>query len=699
MSKWIPLILICAGALVISFLLRPMEDELALLYFNDKEYEAAQDIYEHEVDVDEDPDQETIFPFVKLLLQNGETEKAIQALKKLILDEPQNREAHKFLVRVYQDTQQTHASIKALKDLYALKPDSSILRKIVHYSAFIQDEQEESQSLLKLIEAGDASDLEIRRLTILYLGQGRIEEAISLLTKRLPEPGDIKKYQSVFFLIDLLIQHGKKGEAQNLVTPYLTPKYMRNAIELVNLFLKYKLDAEALTLMERLMEENPTNPIAIQWKIDFFLNKKQNEKAFQFLETLATEGHLPAKLERSFMDLATSFKNPQFFQKAVKLVKLKALSHETLLNLGEYSLSKNLSKEAHHIRVKLGKKRLSQWPLLNALLKTAHGMTPLSSVSSQENDSSESIEIPPESSFPIDIKRKRQIAYMLLKYGNKEDALKLFLDLSQDQGPKSPDVQEVLTIWGGKLTPQALQWIVEQTLKASPQDKQEWLKNLLYKGYPHDVVRLMKKMSMTNEEGFTKIYIEALESTKDYKNLRKALFREMSKPSDVQTLIYLADLAAFAKSPSLRKKILKKLSLQAPEHPYVLTTKIETAMAAKRYSEAQIYLEKLLWKNPKDVTVLYTYAEVIRHQQGLEKARPYYEKNLSNIRNLKVKNADIDFITLKSLYFIGKKEDSIKKKQEILASHKKNKGLKANMAHFFMDRGDLKEAEAILNEG
>ena len=79
--------------------------------------------------------------------------------------------------------------------------------------------------------------------------------------------------------------------------------------------------------------------------------------------------------------------------------------------------------------------------------------------------------------------------------------------------------------------------------------------------------------------------------------------------------------------------------------------------------------------------------------KALEKHAFYYQKALDKIRGGKSKNIEYRVLEAKSLYFVGKKPESISKHREILAKNRNNKTLKADIAHFFMDVGELKEAE------
>ena len=89
---------------------------------------------------------------------------------------------------------------------------------------------------------------------------------------------------------------------------------------------------------------------------------------------------------------------------------------------------------------------------------------------------------------------------------------------------------------------------------------------------------------MTHKDGFTSIYIEALERVKDRKGLRKVLGQEIDRKSDVKVLLKLADLASYARSKSLERKALAKVAGISPQSPPCL--KVE---CCKRFGEEAVW--------------------------------------------------------------------------------------------------------------
>lgn len=887
MHKWgLSLVLIFISALALSILFVPREEEVAFLHLSDKDYTIARVIYENQADSEEDPDQGSIFPLVKVLLENGETDKALAQLKKLVEDEPNNLEALQFLAKVYKDTEETHKYISTLRVIYKMKPDPELLREIIAYDDFIQAEGDQMVALQELVKKGVAKSQEIHQLATLYLEQKKTEEAIQLLQQVLPKPEDLKIFHDLFFLLDLLLKVGDPKRALTIAQEYVSPGKIGLSIDMINFFYRNKREGEALKLIQPLIKQVPFDSRVIRWQVDYHIEKKEPEKAFLLMQQLAEKKQLPTDLEGDFLEAAIEMKQPKPLGEALKIIQLKTLSNEKLLYIGQYVLEKKYAQEAHYMRIKLGQDFLSKSPLLALLLGAADTLDPSRMTKDMQNQALDKISpkdrlrfaqafhiskskdlekellekgfsfdsitdtdvvgvaeyliqiglaekallsllkrypqitmaplnfqkawallatangsedkvldwlkdknleppyltslyyIASHKSLPhlmevvatslykldtsadskmrlveafmanksykkaepylrelaqsksgyweydyikvlqklgktkelndywnhqavsasMDTKKKREIAYILLNNGNKREAAQIFYQLAAKEGPTNPDISQLLDIWGKNLTDEHARWIEKRTREAAFRHKKDWLKILIYRGRSKEAIKIMRDLNLTEAKEFKKLYMDALESMQDREGLRQIIAKEIEEKSDPTNLIRLVDLASMAKSPTLQKKALKKLVHVAPTHPYVLKLKAQVAIDAKNYKKARQYLDQLFQKESPDVMSLYNYGEAIRNLQGIEKAKVYYHKTLEKLRNSKEKNVDFDVIEVKALYFLGKKAESIKKNKTILAANKNNKRIRADLAHFYMDVGDLNEAEAILNE-
>lgn len=73
---------------------------------------------------------------------------------------------------------------------------------------------------------------------------------------------------------------------------------------------------------------------------------------------------------------------------------------------------------------------------------------------------------------------RREIGFRLLDLNAKLSAEKVFLKLSANAGPTSPDVQQLLYLWGPRPPKRGLDWLIGRARSASARDRGGWIKLL-----------------------------------------------------------------------------------------------------------------------------------------------------------------------------------------------------------------------------
>lgn len=210
------------------------------------------------------------------------------------------------------------------------------------------------------------------------------------------------------------------------------------------------------------------------------------------------------------------------------------------------------------------------------------------------------------------------------------------------------------------------------------------------------VIKFIEDMNLTHRQEITETYLEALEKVKDRRGLKTRLIQGIDQKTNLKELITLFELASSLGNRVLEKQARRKLTKLYPDTPYVLRLSSEKALSKGKYDKAKRLLEKLFSQGQEDPQSLFGYAEIIRHQQGLDKAKIYYEKVIPRLKNISPKKIEFDVLEAKTLYFIGKKEESLSRCKKILSTAQKNKAIRTGMAHFLAEVGELKEAGSML---
>jgi hypothetical protein len=139
---------------------------------------------------------------------------------------------------------------------------------------------------------------------------------------------------------------------------------------------------------------------------------------------------------------------------------------------------------------------------------------------------------------------KRQVAFQVLDAGAKEAAVALFKELSTDAGPKSPDVEQLLFLWGPRPGTDGIAWLSNRTRKAPRTERALWLDRMSDSGAPERAVDLAREFYNSGDRSVAAAYADGLAMLKRDSELRALLQRELTaSPLDAHTAGALAKSA------------------------------------------------------------------------------------------------------------------------------------------------------------
>ncbi len=139
---------------------------------------------------------------------------------------------------------------------------------------------------------------------------------------------------------------------------------------------------------------------------------------------------------------------------------------------------------------------------------------------------------------------KRQIAFNLLHDGYKDDAVVIFKDLAKDKGADSQEVQDLLYMWGGKLSGEQLAWVENRAKNANAYEKQQWATLV---GNVADDAGILGYVSATPDALYNrelrKKYFGILARSGSRKNYDVAMHDWVAQTTDVPALLDYATTA------------------------------------------------------------------------------------------------------------------------------------------------------------
>lgn len=292
---------------------------------------------------------------------------------------------------------------------------------------------------------------------------------------------------------------------------------------------------------------------------------------------------------------------------------------------------------------------------------------------------------------------KRDLAYMLLESGFRDKAMPLFFDLARKAEVNSPDVEQVVYLWGTKPSPQDLNWLIRRFETAQTgQERAAWLMHLNTVGQPRQVIELIGKKEKSNEE--MDAYLQALALLRDKKTLALILEKEIRKETRSERLIKLAMYAVDEEleDAGTAEQALRTLLKVKPDDPELNRNLGQLLYYQARYDEAKQYLGFYLSKGEGDYISHYYYGEILWRSGARGDATEHFDKALQQIAALPAKDLNVRWTEAYLHFRRGRVQDSLTLFGDLAQRYPDNKHLRADYAEVLIEAGQYDRAEEVL---
>ncbi|MFQ5849292.1 MAG: tetratricopeptide repeat protein [Candidatus Binatia bacterium] len=292
---------------------------------------------------------------------------------------------------------------------------------------------------------------------------------------------------------------------------------------------------------------------------------------------------------------------------------------------------------------------------------------------------------------------KRSIAFRMLEAGHKQSAEKVFFALASDAPPESPDVSQLLFLWGPQPDPSALDWIEERARLASGSEKAGWLNHLVNAGAPQRAVAIVEASSEPPHGPVLYAYLNALVEAHDRDRLATVMDHQLSTEGNPKRLRRLARLALQENLTITTQRIFRKLLKAKPDDQEALMWLGRLAFFGSRYATAKRYLGRYLASGEADYESHFYYGEILRRENGLAAAKDHYERALQQIGRLSVRSPRSELFRAKILARLGRFDDSVALFEKLLQQRPDDSDVRAEFAALLLDNGKYERAEQILS--
>ena len=300
-----------------------------------------------------------------------------------------------------------------------------------------------------------------------------------------------------------------------------------------------------------------------------------------------------------------------------------------------------------------------------------------------------------QSGLPVE--EKRLLAYQLLENGKKSDAEKVFKELAAKSSAKSPDVEQLLYLWGPRPRRDARMWLLSRAKKSKGNERAEWMKHLIRAGGVQDVMRLdATNPPASITDGFFSVYLLALEKLEDDKDFTFAVRRFLKSEKRPNRLFRYGMLAEDRDQLDIAQAAYTRMLENKPNDQRALKNLGRLSFHQGQWQEAQNYLSRLLKKNKTDWEANYYFAEAGFLQGNENDSLPYFKQALKGIRAKPNKTLSMQMMQANCLHRVGQEKEALALFELLLKEHPNDNEIRNDIVSALLQTGNMARAQQLM---
>jgi len=289
---------------------------------------------------------------------------------------------------------------------------------------------------------------------------------------------------------------------------------------------------------------------------------------------------------------------------------------------------------------------------------------------------------------------KRQLALQFLDVYSKADAEKIFKTLAETAAPNSPDVEQLLFLWGPRPAPEKRMWLLERAIASAGEQRAEWTKHLVNAGGAQEATQLAEGERMT--DNMFAVYLEALEELDDETVIASAITQRLKTEHNPDRLFRYGTLAGNHNQLELAEAAYTKLLDVRPDDKWAIRQLGRLSFDQSRWEESRDYFERLLNKTDDDWVTNFYYAEAIFLLGKTSKARSFFQRALDLLGKTSSPTASMKMAQAHCLHRMGKNKEAQAIYENLLKVHPDDKKVRVKYISLLMDMGDFEQADKWL---
>ncbi|WP_416896490.1 MAG: tetratricopeptide repeat protein [Minwuia sp.] len=298
---------------------------------------------------------------------------------------------------------------------------------------------------------------------------------------------------------------------------------------------------------------------------------------------------------------------------------------------------------------------------------------------------------------------RRELAFRLLDLNALRQAEAVFLDLATGAPTTSPDVQQLLYLWGPKPPERGIEWLVARTRGAEAEDRGRWLGLLANMRAWDQIVALGSRPGPASaKDPALAPLINALIATRRRAEVSAVLDPLIAKTDDPKDLLQMADWAEQAERSDTSVAAYQRAMTRIGDDPEALLRAGRAFTFAGRAELAKETLERYFRapgnKGDTDHRPWYYYGQSLSQMNRQPEAREAYRRMLSNMQQNGASDFDSRRMAATGHEALGDGERAVEIYEGLLAERPRDRSLVADFAALLIELRQFERAETLLSQ-
>lgn len=296
---------------------------------------------------------------------------------------------------------------------------------------------------------------------------------------------------------------------------------------------------------------------------------------------------------------------------------------------------------------------------------------------------------------------RRALGFRVLEAGQKSLAESIFEKLARSAPPQSPDVAQLMFLWGPRPPARGVTWLAARARSARDAELGAWLEHLNNTGSAKRTLELAGSdfARVTDHEKSFDAFANGLSLSRDADTAARwiqfALQRETVRGDD-RRVRRLAQLASEFGIQDLAVKAWRRLLVLVPDSREAQRRLGIQALFLGQYGEAEKLLSVLVANEDSDPETYFYFGELVTRKHGAGAARRHFERALSLFAKIRAPGVSERIISAQILDRLGRFDEAAQAFEDLLRERPEDSNLRADYASLLIQRGRYGDAERIL---